>query len=343
MSHPKSNIAISTTVWVLLILLSVQLVWKFPKPLFFFYVGSFVVLSALFWYLKRNSTTRGLLQSYQVVLVWVIFTSIFLTGVYKVDRGGWNWQRVTGYNVTLPEKHFDMVSASTADFLSRYPYFEMDADSMEFVLRKGTYEIDETIVVPRHHPLRIEAGATLLFETGRSFISYSRIRALGTKEEPVVFMPKNKLFKWGAVGLVRTEKSIFENTIFRHARQARVNDIDFLGGLSVIESDVEIHQSKFVNMFGKDALNVQRANVTITNSLFKNALRDGLDLDGASGDVSSNQFINCQDEGIDLSENFDDLRVFNNYIFDDRGGKIGAENNINEILSLNRLGYLKPN
>jgi hypothetical protein len=33
--------------------------------------------------------------------------------------------------------------------------------------------------------------------------------------------------------------------------------------------------------------------------------------------------------------------VFNNYIYDKRGGKLSAENHINEILSLNRLGYLK--
>jgi hypothetical protein len=341
MAHSKTNIAISTTVWVLLILLSVQLIWKFPKPLFFFYAGTFLALSLVFWIMRRGSPTRGLLQSYQVVLIWIIVTSLFLTGVYKVDHAGWNWQRVTGYNVTLPERHFKHIDFSIEKFLARYPFFTVAPDSSGLVLPKGIYDVQKTIVIPRNLPLRIEPGATLLFDVGRSLISYSPIYARGTKEEPIVFMAKNKLFKWGAVGVVHTEKSLFEYVIFRHGRQARVNDIDFLGGLSAIETDVEIRNCKFVNMFGKDALNVQHANVLITNNLFKNALRDGLDLDGGAGEVSYNQFINCRDEGIDISENLDDLQVFNNYIYDKRGGKLSAENHINEILSLNRLGYLK--
>lgn len=341
MPRSNNNIAISTTVWILLILLSVQLVWKFPKPLFYFYAATFVLLSAIFWYLKRNSRTCGLLQSYQVVLLWIIVTSIFLTGVYKVDRAGWNWKRVTGYNVTLPEKHLQLVDAPTAEFLNRYPFFKSAPDdSTHLILPKGVYEIDETIVVPRNHSLYIEPGATLHFDVGRSLISYSPIYAQGTKDEPIVFMAQNKLFKWGAVGLLQTGKSVFEYAIFRHGRQARVNDVDFPAGLSAIETDVEVRHCKFVNMFGKDALNVQRANVLITNSLFKNTFKDGVDLDGATGEVSFNQFINCRDEGIDLSENYD-LQVFNNYVFDTRGGKISAENNINEILSLNQLGYLE--
>jgi len=298
-------------------------------------------LSLWFWFLKRHNPVRGLLQSYQVVLTWIIVTSLFLTGVYKVDRAGWNWQRVTGFNVTIPEKHFNLVGASASDFLMRFPFFALDPDSNGFLLRKGVYDISETIVIPKQYPLRIEPGVTLQFDVGRSLISYSPIRARGTKEEPIIFMAKNKLFKWGAVGIVETGKSLFEHVIFRHGRRARVNDIDFLGGLSIVETDVEIRNCKFVNMFGKDALSVQRANVLITDNLVKNAVRDGLDLDGASGEVSSNQFINCRDEGIDLSENFGDLQVFNNYVYDKRGGKISADNNINEILSMNQLGYLK--
>ncbi len=341
MTPSKSNIAISTTVWVSLILISLQLIWKFPKPLFFFIIGTFLFLSGFYWYVMRDSGASASQKSYQLILIWIITTCLILTVVYKIDRAGWNWQRLTGYNYTLAERHFDLVDASSALFLQRYPFFVRDeADPNRLVLHKGVYDVDETIIVPRHHLLYIEPGATLQFEVGRSLISYSPIYAQGTKAEPIIFMAKNKLFKWGVVGIVKTEKSVFENVIFRHSRQARVNDIDFLAGLSVIASDVEIRDCKFVNMFGKDALNVQRAKVLIANNLFKNSLRDGLDLDSASGEVSSNQFINCRDEGIDLSENFD-LQVFNNYVFDNRGGKISAENNINEILSLNKLGYLK--
>ena len=51
------------------------------------------------------------------------------------------------------------------------------------------------------------------------------------------------------------------------------------------------------------------------------------------------KFINCQDEGIDLSENFN-IKVHNNSIVDEWGGRIAADNNLQEVRENNTFGYL---
>jgi hypothetical protein len=140
------------------------------------------------------------------------------------------------------------------------------------------------------------------------------------------------------VGIIRTGKSVFEQVKFEHGRQARVNNIDFFATLSVIASEVEINNCLFQNLYGKDALNIRYGKVLIQNSTFRNTYKDGIDLDGGEGIISQNRFYNCADEGIDLSEN-KRIEVFKNEIYDRKGGKIAADYNLDNIISLNTLGY----
>jgi hypothetical protein len=118
-----------------------------------------------------------------------------------------------------------------------------------------------------------------------------------------------------------------------------VNNIDFSGSLSLIESQVKITHSRFQKLFGKDAVYIRQGQVLIRDNIFQDVFKDGLDLDGGAGKITRNRFINCGDEGIDLSENFE-VQVFDNLILGQRGGRIAADNNLEEIKALNSLGYL---
>jgi len=344
LDRPAANgnvrLALSSTTWVVLVLVSVQLLWKMPKPLFIYIVGVFLLLSALYWAVKRKSPKIGALHIVQLVMLWMIITSSSLLMVYHLDNAGWNWYKLTGYNVAMPENHLDKITLSPREFLQHYAVFSASPhDSTSLVLRQADYEINETVIVPRGVTLTIEPGTIIRFGGGCSLISYSPIFAYGTKDQPIVFTAKRKLLKWGVVGLVKSSQSVFDYVIFEHCRQAFVNDSDFFGGLSAIESEIEITNSLFVNVFGKDAINMQRSKFAIKKNVFKDAFKDGLDIDGGIGEITFNQFINCSDEGIDLSDNFN-VRVFNNKILDARGGRISADQNINEILSMNTLGHL---
>jgi hypothetical protein len=274
-----------------------------------------------------------------LLFFWLLITALLLGGVYYVDRGGWNWFLISGYDVTQAEDFSAAVDLPSADFVTQYPIFVRDPQEPDkLVLPRGEYIIRETIVVPRGTVLTIEPGTVLRFGAGRSLISYSPIIARGTESEPIRFTAQNKWLKWGAVGLVRAGQAVFEHVRFDHGRRALVNGLDFFGALSLIETDVEIRHSQFVDLFGKDGVNVRYGRVLIQDNLFRNTYKDGLDLDGGSGEISHNRFINCDDEGIDLSENYE-VQVFENTILDRRGGRMAAENNLEALMALNTLGY----
>ena len=161
---------------------------------------------------------------------------------------------------------------------------------------------------------------------------------MGTKNEPILFTAKCKWQKWGVVAVVNAGKSYFKYVKFENGRQALVNEINLPGSLSIINSEVEILNSRFVNSFGKDAVYVRQGKVLIRDNFFQNAFKDGLDLDGGSGVVTQNTFINCDDEGIDLSES-NNVEVFGNWIYDTRGGRIASDHNFEKIKSQNKFGY----
>lgn len=241
----------------------------------------------------------------------------------------------------LSQNLHELVNLSPEKFVNLFPIFLLNqSDPTEIVLPRGTYDIDRSVVVPRNVKLKIEPGVKLHFRRGCSLISYSPIFARGTKSDSIVFSAYDDDIKWGVVGLVDTEESVFEYVKFEFGRQAVVNQIAFDAGLTALQTDVEVKNSSFINMCGKDAVNVQFANVLIRDSVFEQINKDGVDVDNCSGEISSNRFVNCSDEGIDLSANYN-IKVFNNTILDQRGGRIGAEHNFRQILAQNKFGYYR--
>lgn len=333
---PQLVLAAVTTAIVLLILLVAQVFFDMPKSLLFLLGGTFLVWTAVYWFLSRRTQMTSIKHLARWLLPWMATIALFLGAVYFIDRGGWMWFRVTGYDVTLAEDYQQQVDISLAEFVVEHPQFELNAAGLR--LPQGEHIFRETVVVPRGTVLTIDPGTVLRFGAARSLISYSPVTAQGTESDPIRFTAQNPWLKWGVIGVVGAAPSVFEHIQIEHSRQALVNDIDFFAGLSLIEADGVIRNSTFENVFGKDAVNARMSDVRIQNNVFRNAYKDCLDLDGGSGEVSDNLFVDCDDEGIDLSDN-EAVDVFDNTILDIRGGRLAADQNQEAIEAQNTLGY----
>ena len=327
-----------------LIMVASKLIWDVPIQSLLV-GGIFLLLSLLgYWIVRRGkhgSPTRsaGPWHVVAILTIWFLATVLFLGAIYRIDRAGWLWFRVSGYDTVIAEDYSEDVDRPLPQFLEDHPIFTLDStDASALRLRRGEYDIDKTIIIPRGTSLTIEPGTVIRFHVGRSLISYSPIIARGTESAPIHFMASNDALKWGAVGVVEAGPSVFENVRFENGRQANINKIDFFGALSLINSEAEIAFSEFVDLFGKDAVYVRNGRVRIAENRFENAYKDGLDLDGGEGEISRNQFINSGDEGIDLGDNFD-VRVFDNQVLDPRGGRISADVDLEAIIEANTLGY----
>jgi hypothetical protein len=334
---------ITAALFAIFILTMAKLVWAVPKP-FLLSLGSiFIFWSIVYWGMKFKDKTSGSVNQFlkrMAILLfgWAIISVITLGAAYGIDRSGWLWLKLTGYYTVPSEDYSVQVNLSADDFVREHPAFVLDPQNpKDLILPAGDFVFKETVVTPRGYKLIIEPGAHLRFGAGRSLISYSPIIAQGTEEQPISFTSLHPWYKWGVIGVVNAQGSVFEYVHFEDGREAIVNDIDFLGGLTLLESDAQIRHGTFEHMSGKDAVHVYRGYVLIRDSLFQDTYKDCLDLDGGKGEISLNQFLNCGDEGIDLSENYE-VAVFENLVLGPKGGRISADNNLEEIISLNTLG-----
>lgn len=335
-SKPRLVLASVTTLAVLFILLVAQVLFDVPKQLVILLGGTFLLWTAAYWFLSRRTHLTPLKHLLRWLLSWIAAVVLFLATIFFIDRGGWLWFTVTGYDVTLAEDYRQQVTFTPIEFTAEHPQFELD----EFGLRlpRGEYVFKETVIVPQGTALTIDPGTVLRFGASRSLISYSPVTAQGTDAEPIRFTAQNRWLKWGVLGVVGSASSKFEHIQLEHSRQALVNEVDFFAGLSLIEADSVILNSTFENAFGKDAVNARMSDVLIQDNVFRNAYKDCLDLDGGSGVVAGNLFVDCDDEGIDLSDN-EAIDVFDNTILDVRGGRLAADNNQEFIEAQNTLGY----
>ncbi len=334
--NPQIVLAAITTLIVLLILVLAQVFLKIPKPLLFLLGGTFLAWTAVYWVFNRRTKMTPLKHLARWLLPWIAVNMLFLGTIYFIDRGGWLWYRTTGYDITLAEEMQQQVDISLDEFVAKHPQFELTSSGLH--LPQGDYTFKETVVVPRGTGLTIDPGTVLRFGAARSLISYSPVMALGTDEKPIRFTAQNPWLKWGVMGVVGSAPSVFEHIQLEHSRQALVNDIEFFAGLSLIETGGLIRNSTFENAFGKDAVNARMSEVRIQDNVFRNAAKDCLDLDGGSGVVSDNLFVDCDDEGIDLSDN-EAIEVSNNTILDSRGGRLAADHNQEAIEAQNSFGF----
>lgn len=256
---------------------------------------------------------------------WVLAVAAVLAVAWWADGAGWLWYRLTGYNLTPAESTAQAAAASRAAFLDRWPVFVADAGDPTVVrLPAGPHVFTRTVVVPRGVALIIEPGAELRFGAGRSLAAFGAIQARGTAERPIVFTARHPALKWGSVAVIGAPASAFAHARFAHARQANIDGIELTGGLSLVDTDAEVAFSTFGPMFGKDAIYVRGGDVRIHDNVVRDAFIDGIDFDGGRGVVRDNRFVDCGDEGIDLSGDLV-LDVFDNTVLDRRGGRVAAE------------------
>ena len=330
---------VGTAVATLLVLGAVKTIYGLPSPLLKTLAVAFLVCSLALWITQRRITRPAGKHAALLLLSWAALSALVLGAVHHIDRSGWVWLQLTGYDVTFQEDLRDRLDLSVDQFTSQHPLFAHNPqESSKLIVSKGQHDIRETIVVPGRTSVTIEPGTVLRFGPGCSLISYSPIIARGTADAPIVFTARHPCLKWGVVGIVSTGKSVFEHVHFEHGRHALINNILLPGTLTLVNADVEIRNSRFQNIFGKDAINVRNGDVLICHNTFRDAWKDGLDLDGATGEVHHNLFVNCDDEGIDLSQGCE-AHVFGNTVLDPRGGRIGADRNLEDIKRLNVLGY----
>jgi len=193
---------------------------------------------------------------------------------------------------------------------------------------KGTVEVTTTLIFNRDTEVIIKPNTTFIIYPKISIYFYGRVTAIGTAQEPIKFIAKDKTRPWGLVavqGEATTgskfhychfeDGSIDTRNLIHYTSQFNIHDMNYFEVKNCFvgknhEGDDAMHiayakgivDSCIFDGARSDALDIDISTVDITNNIFKNSGNDALDIMTTTMNASNNSFINTGDKGISVGE-----------------------------------------
>ena len=187
------------------------------------------------------------------------------------------------------------------DFLK---YFKYSEDSNSVVLKKRNTIIRNKIMIPKGLKVVLKAGETIDLTSSGSILSYSAFNING---------------EIGKMVKVTSSDSTGEGIhIIQNNDSSKINYLDFSNQFSLYDTLKYIHQSlpsaftvyggkvtiensDFKNLKSEDAVNLFRCEFKIGNIKIENTFSDAFDADFCVGFLKNCSFINCGNDGVDIS------------------------------------------
>jgi hypothetical protein len=193
---------------------------------------------------------------------------------------------------------------TVAQVLSQHPYLHCDATKKVFNIGAGTWNINGSLILPRHYSLELSSAPTLLFDKDAIILireGHFHIDA------PTTTLLSAKSKSWDGIAVLNSPApSKWHNVHVENTSGVTLGDWELSGGVVFYESDVDFTHAAFTGHSGEDALNVVRSSFDIRHTLFDNAASDAFDADFSRGELTDVEFKNIGHhrgggDGLDIS------------------------------------------
>lgn len=167
-------------------------------------------------------------------------------------------------------------------------------------VKRGSYQLDHPVVIPKGYQLVFEAGTRIDLVNGAFIISYSPVSMKGSRNSPIV-LTSSDFSSNGFTVLQAGQESFVNHVVFENLNTLDYKGWTLTGAVSFYESDVTITNSRFYRNQCEDALNTIRSEFTVENCDFDYIFGDAFDSDFCTGLVSNTRFTNIGNDAIDFS------------------------------------------
>ncbi len=216
--------------------------------------------------------------------------------------------------------------------VEKFSFLTIDSEKKVIQFKRGSWVLDSDLIVPSGFRLVAVKGTQIELTQKAKIITFSPVEFIGSQDDPVVFFSKNHA---GQGIIVMNAK---DESMVRHAEFSGLSN-PFLSGWSVTGA-VTFHESpatfinvKFLNNNSEDGLNLVRSKFFMEDVLFQRTLSDAFDSDFSTGKIKSITFLDCGNDGIDISGS----QVEVDHIIVNGAGDKGVSAGENSQLSINTL------
>ncbi|NQT22280.1 MAG: CotH kinase family protein [Candidatus Omnitrophica bacterium] len=181
-----------------------------------------------------------------------------------------------------------------------FDFIMMNEDEKRISIIPGEWALSENLIIPDGYTVVCFENTTLNLLNRAKVLSYSPFEFIGTKEYPILIYSEDSTGE-GIVVMCKGRKSILKNVVFKNLGVPVEPGWGITGAVSFYESPVELYQCKFIGNRAEDTLNVIRSEFIIDGTLFTQTFSDAFDSDFGKGKITNCSFLQCGNDGIDIS------------------------------------------
>ncbi|MCB1688495.1 MAG: hypothetical protein KDI33_08420 [Halioglobus sp.] len=240
--------------------------------------------------------------------------------------------------VTQFRHHISGFDRAFRKALSGKPGVRINAADRSIVFGPGEHTIEHSLELDKGWSVTLEPGSRLTLEDGATLKVRGPLFILGTEESPAqVHVNPLPGFQgvgaWGGILVSQAEsRSKVQHALLTgvgHTTVANRQDYyGITGCISFYESDVDVTNSTFDNMHCEDALNIVRADFTITNSTIRRTAFDGFDSDFSVGLIRDSLFELTDNDAVDVSGTTLRLENVKFHQIGDKSISVGEQSNL---------------
>jgi len=152
--------------------------------------------------------------------------------------------------------------------------------------------------------IKVEPGTIIKLGHKATLIFHQPITAIGNEKEPIIFTAINPKQPFGAIALMgkQANNSVFKHCIFKYGSWYKNALINITAMLSLHDvKNITIDHCQFSQSINADDMvHTVYSQFHISNSIFKHASGDALDIELSSALIENSEFHNNAKEGVDI-------------------------------------------
>ena len=191
---------------------------------------------------------------------------------------------------------------SDQEVLAQHAFLERSEREGWLAIRRGAWNIERNLVLPRSTGLEVRAGTTLRFAPSAVLIVRGPVSFVGTREAPIALEPMDEESPWPGMLVLGAEgESHWSYVNVRSTRGFEYGTWKLTGGLTFYESDVTLAKCSISDSRGEDALNIVSSKFMLDDVAITETASDAFDGDFTAGTVSGGLYESVGGDGIDIS------------------------------------------
>ncbi len=178
---------------------------------------------------------------------------------------------------------------------------DIDTDKAVITIQKGTWILQESLVIPPGFTVLAEEGTSLDLRNGAVLLSYSPVEFIGTEETPIIVTSSDSTGQGIAVIKSGNTPSILKHVIISNLNNPSKPGWELTGAVSFYESPLRFENVIIQHMKAEDAVNIINSDYQLKNVEVMDTSSDCLDVDFSKGMIVDSSFLDCGGDGVDFS------------------------------------------